>query len=124
LPDVLALKRSELANEPLWEKRSTVTKGQTIALIVEIASTNWRDDYLKKLKDYEELQIPEYWIVDPLGLAATRYIGSPKQPTLSIYTLDGDEYQVSQFRGDERLISIAFPELELTAEKVFQARRE
>ncbi|MUL36975.1 hypothetical protein BWI75_11615 [Gloeocapsopsis sp. AAB1 = 1H9] len=47
-------------------------------LVVEIISTNWRDDYLKKLADYEVLGIPEYWIVDYLALGAARYIGTPK----------------------------------------------
>jgi hypothetical protein len=27
-------------------------------------STNWRDDYLMKLGEYEKLGIAEYWIVD------------------------------------------------------------
>jgi Uma2 family endonuclease len=32
-----------------------------------------------------------------------------------------DEYQVAQFRGDERIISFAFPQLNLTAKEIFQA---
>jgi Uma2 family endonuclease len=34
--------------------------------------------------EYEEIKILEYWIVDYFGLGGTKYIGSPKQPTLSI----------------------------------------
>jgi Uma2 family endonuclease len=30
--------------------------------------SNWRVDYLTKAGDYEEMGIPEYWIVDHLGL--------------------------------------------------------
>ena len=30
--------------------------------VVEVVSTNWRDDYHNKFGDYEEMGIPEYWI--------------------------------------------------------------
>ena len=89
--------------------------------MVEIVSTNWQDDYLRKLADYETLGILEYWIVDYLGLGATRYIGRPKQPTISVYQLVEGEYQVNQFRGPEQVISPTFPSLALTAAQVFQA---
>ena len=56
-------------------------------MIIEVVSTNWRDDYLTKLRDYEEIGIKEYWIVDYLALGGRRYIGNPKQPTISIYQL-------------------------------------
>lgn len=120
-PDAIVLDDTVLSEEPLWEKRSTVSNGKTVKLLVEVASTNWRDDYLMKLKDYEEMGIQEYWIVDYLGLAATRYIGSPKLPTLSIYSLVDGEYQVSQFRGEETIDSPTFPELKLTANQIFNA---
>ena len=95
LPDVLLLNRDALPQEPLWKKASTVIRGISVPLVVEVVSTNWRDDYGKKLVDYESLGIPEYWVVDYLGLGGRRYIGSPKRPTLSIYQLVDDEYQVS-----------------------------
>lgn len=65
--------------------------------------------------------IPEYWIVDYLGLGGRRFIGNPKQPTFSIYQLVEEEYQVSQFRGDDRINSPTFPELNFTAKQVFSA---
>lgn len=121
LPDLLLLDRSHLAQEPLWKKASTVTLGRSIPLVVEVVSTNWRDDYGKKLVDYESLGIPEYWIVDYLGLGGRRYIGTPKQPTLSIYRLVEDEYQVTQFQNDDPVRSHLFPALDLTAETLFRA---
>ena len=63
--------------------------------------------------------IPEYWIVDYLGLGSQRFIGKPKQPTISIYRLVDGEYEVKQFRGKTPLESLALPELSLTAEKIF-----
>lgn len=118
-PDVIVLDQTALADENLWKKRSTITQGKTIKLIIEVVSTNWRDDYGYKLIDYEALEIPEYWIVDYLALGGKRYIGDPKQPTLSVYQLIDGEYQVQQFRGDQPIISAAFPELKLTAQEIF-----
>jgi len=121
LPDVIVLDRETLGVDPYWEQYSTISIGRSARLVVEVVSTNWQDDYLRKLADYETLGIPEYWIVDYLGLGATRYIGKPKQPTISVYQLVEREYQVSQFRGAEQVISPTFPDLSLTAAQVFQA---
>lgn len=120
-PDVLLLNRSVLKSEKLWEKSSTVQLGASIPLIVEVVSTNWRDDYNKKMGEYEQIGVAEYWIVDYLGLGGMKYIGNPKQPTISVYQLIGEEYQVTQFKGDERVISPTFPELNLTAQQIFDA---
>ncbi|PZV25362.1 MAG: hypothetical protein DCF12_15295 [Snowella sp.] len=121
LPDILVLNRPNLLNESLWERQSTVTQGASIPLVVEVVSTNWRVDYLTKVKDYEEIGISEYWIVDYLGLGGRRFIGNPKQPTILIHELIEGEYQVTSFQGDERILSPTFPELVLTANQVFQA---
>jgi Uma2 family endonuclease len=120
-PDVLVLNRPNLMNEPLWNKKSTVTQGASIPLVIEVVSSNWRVDYLTKLKAYEEIGIPEYWIVDYLGIGGRMFIGNPKQPTVLIHELIDEEYQVTLFRDDDRLVSSALPELELTANQVFQA---
>ena len=120
-PDVLILNETNLASEPLWEKFSTVTQGASIPLVIEVVSTNWQDDYIRKVGEYELIGIPEYWIVDYLGLGGRRFIGNPKQPTISIYQLVDGEYEVSQFRGDETIQSPTFAELNLTAQQVFQA---
>jgi Uma2 family endonuclease len=118
-PDVLVVNRDALSTEPLWERHSTLTQGSSIPLAIEIVSTNWRDDYLTKLRDYEELEIPEYWIVDYLALGETRYIGTPKPATISIYYFVEGEYRVIQFRESDRIVSPSFPELELTANSAF-----
>lgn len=121
-PDILILNRDNLANEPLWEKYSTVQNNVSIPLVVEIVSSNWRDDYLTKVRDYEEIGIKEYWIVDYLALGGRRYIGNPKQPTISVYTLVDDEYQVTQFREIDVIISQGFSSLSLTVEQVLGIR--
>ena len=120
-PDVLVLNRANLVNESLWQKSSTVTQGASIPFAVEVVSSNWRVDYLTKVKDYEEIGIQEYWIVDYLGLGGRRFIGNPKQPTLSIYELIEGEYQVTTFQGEDKIQSPTFPGLMLTANEIFQA---
>lgn len=124
LPDVLVVDRDALEDEPLWEKSSTITQGKSISLVVEVVSSNWRDDYLNKLRDYEEMGIPEYWIVDYLGLGGRRYIGFPKQATISVYQLVDGEYQVTQFRENDKFESPTFTELDLTAGQIFRGDRE
>ena len=119
-PDVIVLdKQAVEANESRWERESVITQGNSVKLVIEVVSTNWRDDYAHKMIDYEALSIPEYWIVDYLGLGGSRYIGYPKQPTLSVYQLVDGEYEIKLFRGEERIESAVFPELNLTAKQIF-----
>ncbi len=118
-PDVTILDKSALNDEPFWKTRSTVTQGQTVSLVIEVVSSNWGYDYGHKLIDYEALGIAEYWIVDYLGLGGKRYIGDPKKPTISIYKLVDKEYQLQQFRNNEPLVSSVFPDLNLTAQQIF-----
>ncbi|MBS9386430.1 MAG: Uma2 family endonuclease [Dolichospermum sp. BR01] len=120
-PDVLVLNRQNLANEKLWKKQSIISNGASIPLVIEVVSTNWRDDYHLKYADYEEMGIPEYWIVDYAALGGRNFIGNPKQPTISVCNLIDEEYQISKFRDHERIISQTFPELDLTANQIFQA---
>ncbi|WP_333160148.1 MULTISPECIES: Uma2 family endonuclease [unclassified Microcoleus] len=96
-----------------------MTQENSIKLIIEIVSTNWRDDCAHKMIECEALSIPKYWIVDYLGLGCSRYIGYPKQPTLSVYQLVDGEYQIKLFRSEERIESAVFPELNLTAKQIF-----
>ncbi|MGB3265702.1 MAG: Uma2 family endonuclease [Microcoleus sp.] len=120
-PDVIVLDQVAIANEPRWDRESIITMGSSVRLAVEVVSTNWRDDYHFKFADYEEMGIPEYWIADYLGLGGRKFIGTPKQPTLTVCQLVDGEYQISLFRGDDRVESLAFPELNLTAELIFRA---
>jgi Uma2 family endonuclease len=111
-PDVLLLNRSKLINEPLWEDKSTVSSPESIHLVIEVVSTNWRDDYHKKLADYDEMGIKEYWIVDYYPFGNKEFTGNFKQPTITIYSFnDEGEYQGKQFRGNDRILSPIFPEL-------------
>lgn len=115
-PDVSVIDKAVWAADP----KAYAALEEPIQLAVEVSSTNWRDDYLYKLAEYEALGILEYWIVDYLAVGAIRYIGSPKTPTVSVYTLINGEYQLQQFRGGDCILSMTFPELAVTAADIFE----
>ena len=116
-PDVSVIDKAVWAADP----KAYAALEEPIQLAVDVSSTNWRDDYLYKLAEYEALGILEYWIVDYLAVGAIRYIGSPKTPTVSVYTLIQGEYQLQQFRRGERIVSMTLPELAITAADIFAA---
>ena len=127
-PDIIVIDRDAITAEPRWESESIIENAQSVKLIVEVVSTNWRDDYFKKRADYvrvasrrEEMGIPEYWIVDYAALGGRNFLGNPKEPTLSVYQLIEGEYQVSNFRGNDVIISPTFPDFHRTAEQIFKA---
>lgn len=119
-PDVAVIERNELTKEMLWSEQSILTLGSSIKFVAEVVSSNWQNDYSRKVEDYAVLGIPEYWIADYAGLGGTRHIGKPKQPTLSICTLVNGEYEIQQLRGNQTIISPTFPDLKLTAEQVLR----
>lgn len=122
-PDLIVLDQSRLVNEPLWQKEPVITLAASIKLVVEVVSTNWQNDYARKVEDYAILGVPEYWIVDYLGIGGREYIGKPKQPTITVCTLVEEEYQKRLFRDDEQLVSSIFSELRLTAKQIFNSRK-
>ena len=66
-------------------------------------------DYINKRAQYAAIGVDEYWIVDSAD------------QTVLVLELAGEEYrEVGQFQGGDRILSITFPELTLTAEQIFQ----
>ncbi|NJL84473.1 MAG: Uma2 family endonuclease [Chloroflexaceae bacterium] len=120
-PDVIVLDQSQLGQEPLWQREPVICRTEAIELIVEVVSTNWQNDYARKTEDYALFGVPEYWIVDYLGLGGRDYIGTPKQPTLTLCVLRGDRYDRQVLQGNARLRSPTFATLELTAAQIFAA---
>jgi Uma2 family endonuclease len=120
-PDVAVIDQTELIHELLWSDQSILTLGSSIKFVAEVVSSNWQNDYARKVEDYAVLGIPEYWIADYAGLGGTQHIGKPKQPTLSICILVNGEYDIQQLRGDQIINSLTFPDLRLTAEQVLKA---
>jgi Uma2 family endonuclease len=122
-PDVAVVNRDELTQEPLWCDQSILTLGSSIKFVAEVVSSNWQNDYARKVEDYAVLGISEYWIADYAGNGGTRHIGKPKKPTLSICMLVNGEYEIQRFQGNDIIVSLTFPDLKLTAEQVLRAGR-
>jgi Uma2 family endonuclease len=112
-PDVIVLDEDQLSQEPRWQREPIITNGSTIKLVVEVVSTNWQDDYARKVEEYALLGIPEYWIVDFRGLGGIAFIGKPKQPTFTVCQLLREEYTQQQYRLDQPIASSLLPDLQL-----------
>ncbi|CAC5345065.1 MULTISPECIES: Uma2 family endonuclease [Planktothrix] len=81
-------------------------------LVVEVVSPgedNENRDYVKKMTEYEEFGIAEYWIIDPLI-----------EQVMINFLMNGS-YQNTIFTGEQRMISQLFPDLNLTVEQIFMA---
>ena len=81
---------------------------QTPLLVVEVTSSNEKEDYEKKYQEYAAIGIPEYWIVNS------------KQQHLRVCTpaYSGGPYDYRQFVKGQRIISTVLPQLELTVDEV------
>ncbi|MDJ0691212.1 MAG: Uma2 family endonuclease [Xenococcaceae cyanobacterium MO_188.B32] len=117
-PDVSVIDRQ------IWDANPSAYSAlfEPLQIAVEVVSTNWEDDYVDKLDEYQRLAIPEYWIVDYLAIASRSYLGKPKIPTVFVYLLDDKGvYQSKAYQGQEPIRSQTFPELKLTTAQILAA---
>lgn len=78
-------------------------------LVVEVVSPSTEtDDYRSKRSEYGLLEIPEYWIVDPLAGKVT------------LCTLDHQFYDSVVFQSEDLLQSPTFPDLRLTVRQILE----
>ncbi len=113
-----------IVDKTLWDSNPSAYTAlrEPIQLVVEVVSTNWEDDYVDKLDEYQRLGITEYWIVDYLAIGSREYLGNPKEPSVFIYRLDeSGQYPFTRFQGADRIVSATFPELVLTVEQILEA---
>jgi Uma2 family endonuclease len=84
-------------------------------LVVEVVSNSEVDrrsherDYIRKRTEYVQRGIVEYWIVDLIA------------EIILVLKLTGQTYQEQRFVKDEKLISLTFPALALSAKQVLTA---
>ncbi|NEQ64827.1 MAG: Uma2 family endonuclease [Symploca sp. SIO2D2] len=110
-PDLVVLRQEHLE---LTKKRQTITLNMAPPqLVVEVVSPyknqkdeNYQRDYVEKRQQYEQLGIPEYWIIDP----QTRLV--------TVLLLVSGRYQATEFSGKQQMISRTFPQLKLTAAQI------
>ena len=80
-------------------------------LVIEVVSpgaVNRERDYYTKRREYAEMGIPEYWIIDP------------EEKKVTICLLMGQCYQIAQWQGQATIQSNLLPKLVLTAEELFK----
>ena len=86
-------------------------------LVVEVVSPgkpgedNYDRDYVEKPKEYATRGIPEFWQIDP------------SRSVVAVLTLKDGNYWSREFRGDSRVVSPTFPDLQLTADQILRAGR-
>ena len=81
-------------------------------LVVEVVSPSTAsDDYRAKRSEYAVLDIPEYWIIDPIKGCVT------------VCTLLEGAYDDQVFQGGSVIVSPTFPSIDLTADQILSAKR-
>ncbi|MDP5337257.1 MAG: Uma2 family endonuclease [Nodularia sp. (in: cyanobacteria)] len=79
-------------------------------LIVEVVSPeSVKRDYRYKRSEYAALEVPEYWIVDPL------------EGKISVLILEEGLYEETVFTANQQIISQTFPELAIAVEQILDA---
>ncbi|MEH1818393.1 MAG: Uma2 family endonuclease [Nostoc sp.] len=79
-------------------------------LIVEVVSPDSiKRDYRYKRSEYAAIEVPEYWIVDPL------------KEKISVLCLEEGFYEETVFTGDQQIGSRTFPEIAIAVEQIFTA---
>ncbi|MBU3109468.1 Uma2 family endonuclease [Clostridium gasigenes] len=77
-------------------------------IIVEVLSSNWADDMIKKLKLYEEYGVSEYWIIDP------------NSESFMVYSYDLEKRSYNHtLQEDNELCSKLFADLKIDMKEVF-----
>ncbi|NJN48630.1 MAG: Uma2 family endonuclease [Alkalinema sp. RL_2_19] len=81
-------------------------------LVVEVVSPSTINaDYREKRAEYMVLDIPEYWIVDPL------------EQKITVCILQDGAYDDQAFQGEETPLSPTFPDFSLTVQQILEAKR-
>jgi Uma2 family endonuclease len=115
---------ASVVDKTLWDSNpyAYTALREPIQLVVEVVSTNWEDDYIDKLDEYQRLGIAEYWVVDYLAIGSREYLGNPKEPSVFVYVLNTNgAYQYTRFQGTDRIVSPTFTELNLTVAQISEA---
>lgn len=106
IPDVMVLPLSQWRELRDQEAIIRLSDAPPL-LVVEVVSESTRTiDYRAKRVEYNVLNIPEYWIVDPID------------EQVVIFSLVEDLYEAQAFSGGDRLHSLVFPALTLTAAQI------
>jgi Uma2 family endonuclease len=116
-PDLMVLTEATLS-AMTRDKRSLILKDMPPpALVVEVVSPgdpgddNYDRDYIDKRAEYAARKVPEYWLIDPV------------RQVVLVWTLQNTQYVGRPFTGNQSIVSLIFPGLNLTAAQALNAGR-
>ena len=108
-PDVCVMTASQWQELKADKKSSAVLRTPPLLAVETVSPGSKKTDYGTKEEEYKAIGILEYWIVDL------------RNSKVSVLLLEGSNYKTTEFRGNERVISQAFPQLTLTARQILSA---
>lgn len=111
IPDVMVLPLEQWQGMLQAEAVITLDRPVPIVVVEVVSESTKAEDYRAKHAEYGVLEIPEYWIVDPLAQAVT------------VCVFEQGGYSDRRFVADEKIESAIFSGLLLTAEQVLSASR-
>ena len=88
---------------------SAVCQSPTLLVVEVVSPESVKRDYRYKRSEYAALEIPEYWIIDPI------------ESKVTVLLWDEGLYEETEFAGNQKIISRTFSELDLTVEQVLTA---
>lgn len=87
---------------------SAILESPTILVVEIVSPESTVRDYRYKRSEYSVIGIPEYWIVDP------------QEKKVTILLLVEGLYEERVYKGNERIISQTFPELNFTVDQILR----
>jgi Uma2 family endonuclease len=111
VPDVVVLPLEQWESLENREAFIPLNEAPPLLVVEVVSPSTIETDYRTKHAEYAVLDIPEYWIADPIELKVT------------ICTLQAGEYSDLVFQGEEAIVSPTFPNLNLTATQVLKAAK-
>jgi len=115
VPDVVVLQPEHIALMADLKKSAIRLEMPPPAFVAEVvspggeASDNYRRDYEWKRLQYQELEIPEYWIIDR------------HRQRVTVLILQKGRYEESVYKGAELVRSQTFSALNLSAKQILSA---
>lgn len=108
-PDLTVIRADHI--EQLKQRNTIRLSMAPPMLVIEVVSPGALQhdrDYIAKRNQYEDIGIPEYWIVNP-----------QEKSILVLEWIEGEYSKETIFRGSDRLASSSFDDLSLTVSQVF-----
>jgi Uma2 family endonuclease len=106
IPDLVVIPSEQWRTLATREAVIEFTESPPILVVEVVSESTKTTDYRAKRSEYSILDIPEYWIVDPLLSKVT------------VFTLDDGWYEPAEFQGSDLIQSPTFPSLQLSLDRI------